>query len=349
MQVLFFRAKENVVVNAAIIGASGYSGAELLRVLSAHPGVRVRKVTAASSAGQRVDALYPAFAGQCDLAYDELVPAELDGIDVAFVALPSGEAMNVVPRLRERVGKIVDLGGDFRLRSPELYEKFYRRRHTAPELLACAVYGLPELNRDSIAGAALVANPGCYPTAAILALLPALKHGVINPGGIVINALSGVSGAGRSASVEMSFAEINENVRAYKIGAHQHIPEIESVLSGASGAAVTASFVPHLIPITRGIYSTAHAGLAVTVTAAELLTLYEEFYASHPFVRITRQVPQILAVSRTNYCDIALAIEPRTNQLIVMSVIDNLVKGAAGQAVQNMNLMFGLSEATGLK
>ena len=211
------------------------------------------------------------------------------------------------------------------------------------------MYGLPEINRDLIAAAGFVANPGCYPTSAILALLPALKHGIINPSGIVINSLSGVSGAGRSASVDMSFAELNENVRAYKIGTHQHIPEIESVLSGASGTPVTASFVPHLIPVTRGIYTTAHANLAVTVSADELLTLYGEFYATHPFVRMTRQVPQILAVVKTNFCDVGLAIEPRTNQLIVMSVLDNLVKGAAGQAVQNMNLMFGVPETTGLK
>jgi N-acetyl-gamma-glutamyl-phosphate reductase len=349
MQVLFFPGGQSVVVNAAIIGASGYSGAELLRVLSSHPGVRVRKVTAASSAGQRVDALYPALAGQCDLSYDELIPAGLEGIDVAFVALPSGEAMKVVPLLREKVGKIIDLGGDFRLRSTALYEKYYRRPHTAGELLESAVYGLPEINRGLTAAATLVANPGCYPTGAILALLPALKHGIIHPGGIVINSLSGVSGAGRSSSVDMSFAEINENVRAYKIGTHQHIPEIESALSGVSGSPVSASFVPHLVPVTRGIYTTAHAGLAVTVSAKELLALYEGFYATHPFVRITRAVPQLLAVTKTNYCDIAIAIEERTNQLIVISVIDNLVKGAAGQAVQNMNLMFGLPETTGLK
>ena len=348
MQEEFLTESGNAVVNAAIIGASGYSGAELLRVLSSHPGVRVQKVTAASSAGKRVDALYPAFAGQCDLEYDELVPAGLDGIDVAFVALPSGEAMKIIPLLRDRVRRIIDLGGDFRLRSAGLYEKYYRHLHTAPELLTAAVYGLPELNRDLIAAAKFVANPGCYPTGAILALLPALKHGIIHPGGIVINSLSGVSGAGRSASVEMSFAEINENVRAYKIGIHQHIPEIESVLAEASGAAVTVSFVPHLIPITRGIYTTAHAGLSVALSAAELLTLYEEFYAPHPFVRITRQVPQMLAVTRTNYCDIGIAIEGRTNQLIVMSVIDNLVKGAAGQAVQNMNIMCGFNETEGL-
>jgi len=349
MQAQLLHEEGNAVVNAAIIGASGYSGAELLRILSAHPGVRVQKVTAASSAGKRVDALYPAFAGQCDLEYDELVPAGLDGIDVAFVALPSGESMKIIPLLKERVGRIIDLGGDFRLGSAELYEKYYRHGHTAPALLSTAVYGLPELNRDSIAAAKFVANPGCYSTSAILALLPALKHGIIDPAGIVINSLSGVSGAGRSASVDMSFAEINENVRAYKIGTHQHIPEIERVLTEASGATVTVSFVPHLIPITRGIYTTAHAGLAVALTSAELLTMYEEFYAPHPFVRITRQVPQILAVTRTNYCDIGIAIEGRTNQLIVMSIIDNLVKGAAGQAVQNMNLMFGFPEATGLK
>jgi len=340
---------ESLVVNAAIIGASGYSGAELLRILSSHPGVRVRKVTASSSAGQRVDALYPAFAGRCDLAFDELVPSGLDGIDVAFVALPSGEALKVVPLLKEKVGKIIDLGGDFRLRSAALYEKYYKRPHTAPELLPGAVYGLPEINRAQVASAALVANPGCFPTGAILALLPALKHGIISAGGIVINSLSGISGAGRSAAVEMSFSELNENARAYRVGTHQHIPEIETVLAGASGAPVTASFVPHLIPVTRGIYTTAHAGLAVTVSAAELLTLYREFYASHPFVRITGQIPQLLAVTRTNYCDIGIAVESRTNQLIVMSVIDNLVKGAAGQAVQNMNLMFGLPEETGLK
>jgi len=337
------------MVNAAIIGASGYSGAELLRVLSAHPAVNVKKVTAASSAGQRVDALYPAFAGQCDLAYDQLVPPDLEGIDVVFVALPSGEAMKVVPALKGRVGRIIDLGGDFRLKEKAQYEKFYKRPHTEPGLLASAVYGLPEVNRDDIAGASLVANPGCYATSAILGLLPALKHGVIEPAGIVINALSGVSGAGRSASVDMSFAEINENVRAYRLGAHQHIPEIESVLSGASGAAVSVSFVPHLLPITRGIYATTHAALSVGVSAQELLTMYMEFYAPHPFVRVTPGIPQILSVTRSNFCDIGLVVEPRTNQVIIMSVIDNLVKGAAGQAVQNMNLMFGLPETTGLK
>jgi N-acetyl-gamma-glutamyl-phosphate reductase len=337
------------VIRAVIIGASGYSGAELLRILSSHPEVAVTKVTAASSAGQRVDALYPAFAGVTDLAYESLVPEELGDADVAFIALPSGEAMNIVPALAGQVKKIIDLGGDFRLKQGSLYEKYYGRPHTAAGLLSTAVYGLPELNRADIAASRLVANPGCYPTGALLALLPALAHGVVAPDGIVINALSGVSGAGRSATVALSFAEVNENVRAYKIGTHQHIPEIECVLAAVAGAPVAVSFVPHLLPITRGIYTTIHARCAIRVTDAELAALYADFYRSHPFVRMTGGIPQIQSVARTNYCDLGLYLERRTDQLIVTSVIDNLVKGAAGQAVQNMNLMFSLPETTGLR
>ncbi|HXX65394.1 MAG TPA: N-acetyl-gamma-glutamyl-phosphate reductase [Bacteroidota bacterium] len=337
------------VVNAAIIGASGYSGAELLRILSTHPEVRIRRVTAASSAGQRVDALYPALAGQCDLEYEELLPEKLSDIDVAFLALPSGQAMNIVPELKAKVPRIIDLGGDFRLKSPALYEQYYKHPHTAASLLESAVYGLPEMNRKAVASATLVANPGCYATSVILALLPALEHGIARGQGIVINSLSGVSGAGRSASVEMSFAEINENVRAYKLLTHQHIPEIESVLGGAFGGALSVSFVPHLVPLTRGIYTTVHAQLATNVRASEVVTLYQQYYATHPFVRITNSIPQILSVRGTNYCDIALYVDQRTNQLIIISVIDNLVKGAAGQAIQNMNLMFALDETTGLR
>lgn len=338
----------SIVVHAVIIGASGYSGTELLRILSTHPDVTIRAVTAASSAGQRVDALYPAFTGLTDLVYQGLLPADLSGVDVVFVALPSGEAMKVIPAIRDQVERVIDLGGDFRIRSADLYEAYYKRRHVAPAMLSEAVYGLPELRREEIRRARLVANPGCYPTGAILGLLPALAGGAVLREGIVINSLSGVSGAGRSASVEMSFAEVNENVRAYKIGTHQHIPEIETILSSAAGGDVTVSFVPHLLPITRGIYTTTHATLADGITMERVTALYREYYASHPFVRLTRQIPQIISVLRTNFCDIGLFHEPRTNQLIITSVIDNLVKGAAGQAVQNMNLMFALPETAGL-
>jgi N-acetyl-gamma-glutamyl-phosphate reductase len=333
------------MTTVSIIGASGYSGAELMRLLSRRSDIRLAQITANSSAGQRVDMLYPDLAGRIDLAFEEYHPDRLLPVDLAFVALPSGQAMGIVPHLRARAKRVIDLGGDFRLKSPDQYLRYYKHAHSAVELLADAVYGLPELNAKTIATAPLVANPGCYPTGAILAL----SMGLIEPERIVINSLSGVSGAGRSSAVDMSFSEINENVRAYKLGVHQHIPEIESVLREATARPVSVSFVPHLIPITRGIYTTIHANIAGTTSEEEFIERYETFYRGAPFVRIKPDVPQIQAVVRTNYCDIGLKVEPRTHQLILMSVIDNLVKGAAGQAVQNMNLMLGFPEDTGLR
>jgi len=336
------------MIRAAILGASGYSGAELLRILARRSDVAVEKVFAATSAGQRVDALYPALAGRMDLVFEPIsgdIPA---GIDVVFLALPSGEAMGLVPGLLGRSTKVIDLGGDFRLPSAELYRTYYRRDHAAPDLLGKAVYGLPELHRSAIAGASFVANPGCYPTSVILALLPALKANCIVPETIVINSLSGVSGAGRSASLELSFSEVNENIRAYKVGSHQHTPEIEMALGEIAGKPVPVTFVPHLIPITRGIYTTVTATLNVAVTGAELTALYENTFADEPFVRVKQQIPQIRDVVQTNFCDIAVTVETRTRRVIISSVIDNLVKGAAGQAIQNMNLMFGIQETQGL-
>ena len=337
------------MIKASIIGASGYSGWELIRLLSNHPDVKLEKVTAASSAGQRVDALYPAFSGRVDLTYESFEDNHLDGADVAFVALPSGEAMRIVPELLQQVKRVIDLGGDFRLPSAEMYERYYKHTHSTPELLGTAVYGLPELNAKLIAGACFIANPGCYPTSAILTLLPALRNGLIQHNGIVINSLSGVSGAGRSASLELSFAEVNENIRAYKVGTHQHIPEIQSVLSAAAGEPVEVSFVPHLVPITRGIYTTVHAQLDGEMDIKAVRDVYTKFYADAPFVRVKQQIPQIKDVVYTNYCDIGIVVEERTNRLIIISVIDNLIKGAAGQAIQNMNIMFGLPEKTGLQ
>jgi N-acetyl-gamma-glutamyl-phosphate reductase len=337
------------VIRAAIIGASGYSGAELMRILSARTDVVLESVTANTSVGQRVDAVYPALTGSVDLVFEEFRPGETQRVDVAFVALPSGQGMGVVPHLLGHADRVIDLGGDFRLKSTAAYEQYYGHAHAAPGLLSEAVYGLPELNRGAIAGARLVANPGCYATSAILALLPALTHALVRPEAVAITAVSGISGAGRTSSVDMSFTELNENVRAYKLGIHQHVPEIEEALRQASGLPATVSFVPHLIPVTRGIYATVHATLVRDVTPAELLTLYDEYYRGAPFVRIRRQVPQVQSVVRTNYCDIGLSVDRRTNQLVILSTIDNLVKGAAGQAVQNMNLMFGLPEETGLR
>jgi N-acetyl-gamma-glutamyl-phosphate reductase len=337
-----------MMITYAIIGASGYSGAELMRLLTPRSDTRLVRAIARSSAGERVDTLYPSLAGRVDLRYDAFDPALFDGVDLVFVALPSGEAMTIVPEIQHRVGRVIDLGGDFRLPSTALYEKYYKKPHTAPSLLGSAVYGLPELHREKIREATFVANPGCYPTSAILGLLPALTKGVVEPEGIVINSLSGVSGAGRTHTVDYSFTELHDNVRAYKIGNHQHIPEIQSVLAGASGVPVTLSFVPHLIPTARGIYTTIQSDLAKPVGIEEVTALYKEYYADAPFVRVKSTVPQMGSVVYTNYCDIGLFIEPHTQKLIVISTIDNLVKGAAGQAIQNMNLMFGLPEATSL-
>lgn len=336
------------LVKAAIIGASGYAGAELLRILSSRDDVTVNMVTAGSSVGKRVDELYPAFSGSVDLELEPFNADRLDDIDVAFLALPSGVAMNVVPQVLNSVDRIIDLSGDFRLPTASLYEQFYRHTHASPGLLREAVYGLPELHKDRIATARLIANPGCYPTSAILALLPALKHRIVAPEDIVINALSGVSGAGRSASLELSFSEINENIRAYKIGTHQHIPEIQSVLGQATGQNISVCFVPHLVPLNRGIYTTIYVRLQTHLTEAELFEIYQEYYEHTPFVRTKKEIPQIKNVLYTNYCDIGVTIEQRTNRLIIISVIDNLIKGAAGQAVQNMNIMFGLPEEKGL-
>ena len=337
------------LITAAVLGASGYSGAELLRLLNSREDVEIAHCVAASSAGKSVAELYPMFAGMIDRVYEPYDPNNLSGIDVAFLALPSGEAMRIVPEIYGKVGRIIDLGGDFRLSSPNLYQEFYHREHTSSHLLADAVYGLPELNFDAIQSATLVANPGCYPTSAILALLPALRNKLVSPSNIIINSMSGVSGAGRSASLEMSFSEVNENIRAYKIGKHQHIPEIQSVLERAAGEHVSMSFVPHLVPITRGIYTTVHADLLDNVREEDIAGAYGEFYLDAPFVRIKKEIPQLSNVIRTNFCDIHFTIEPRTNQLIVVSVIDNLVKGAAGQAIQNMNIMFQISQERGLQ
>ncbi len=336
------------MIKAAIIGASGYSGAELTKILLNHKCVELSKVFANSSAGKSVDQVYPYFKKRLNLVFEQYTPDAVDGIDVTFIALPSGEAMHIVPTLIEKKKRIIDLGGDFRLKDSTLYEKFYKRNHNAPSYLSKAVYGLPELQKKQIACAQLVANPGCYSTSAILALAPALQAGIIKELGIVVNSLSGVSGAGRSSAAELSFVEVNESVKAYRVAVHQHTPEIQMALEAVINRQVQLTFVPHLLPITRGIYTTIYGELTREVSEEEINELYKKFYSDAPFVRILKNVPEIKNVNYTNYCDIGLKVDPSNNKLVVLSTIDNLVKGAAGQAVQNMNIMSGFPETEGL-
>jgi N-acetyl-gamma-glutamyl-phosphate reductase len=334
---------------AAVVGASGYSGIELVSILCRHPRVSLGPLFAQSSAGKRVDALYPALRGRVASSFEPYSPDAACRSDAVFIALPSGEAMSIVPELLKRGKRVIDLGGDFRLKDVSQYVSYYKRDHTAPDSLASAVYGLPEWNADAIRTATLLSNPGCYPTSAMLPLIPLLREGIVSNTGIVINSLSGVSGAGRSSSVDLSFAEVEGSVKAYKVGVHQHIPEIEMGLStfGAAGSSVT--FIPHLLPVTRGILTTIVAPLAGSTSAGAIAQAFERWYGRAPFVRLVGEQPaQISAVVHTNFIDIGWKLHAEKGQVIILSAIDNLVKGAAGQAVQNFNVMFGYPETEGL-
>lgn len=336
-------------MNVSILGGSGYSGAELLKLLLQHPHATIKRIFANNSAGKRVDEVYGQFKGRTELVYERYALALISDSDLVFVALPSGEAMHIVPELIKAKKRVIDLGGDYRLKDINAYQKYYRREHVSAESVTEAVYGLPEWNSAQIKNARIVANPGCYATSAILPLLPLIKEGVIESEGIVISSLSGVSGAGRSSSVDLSFSEVNESVRAYKVAVHQHTPEIEAALSGEIHRPVKVTFVPHLIPITRGIYSSIYARLTKNHDAGLLSSIYQKYYFNTPFVRFTESsIPEIKNVNYTNFCDIGVVVDEANNRVVALSVIDNLIKGAAGQAIQNMNLMFGLKETEGL-
>jgi N-acetyl-gamma-glutamyl-phosphate reductase len=338
------------MISVSVLGASGYSGVELLKILVRHPGVQIDKLFANSSAGKHLANIAPSFSKTLDKVLDVYSLDKIMKSDLIFIALPSGEAMTLVPAMLSAGKRIIDLGGDFRLQDVSLYERYYKRNHSASATIKQSVYGLPEWNFDQIKSASLIANPGCYPTSAILPLAPLLKEGVIEPNGIAINSLSGVSGAGRSALADMSFAEVNESVRAYKVGTHQHIPEIKSTLESLSNTRVKLSFVPHLLPITRGIYTSIYANVTKPVDEQTILAAYEKYYTSAPFVRYSATaVPEIKNVAYTNFIDIGFHINQENGQLVVLSTIDNLIKGAAGQAVQNMNIMCGMNETEGLK
>ncbi len=335
---------------AAILGASGYTGGELLRFLLTHPHVEAAYLTADKHAGRNISDVFPHLGGFLDRRLEPLDPGALPrNIDVVFLALPHGESARIVKELYSRDIKIIDLGADFRL-SRGVYKDWYGE-HPCPELIEEAVYGLPEINRPAIKGAKLIANPGCYPTSAILGLAPLLKENLIEPDSIIVDSKSGVSGAGRSPSLDYHFCEVNEGVRAYKVGEHRHMPEIEEVLSVYSGTGVNVSFTPHLIPMDRGILSTIYVRLKKKRTTGQLIGLFEEHYGKERFVRISPEkvYPSTSQVRGSNFCDIGMRADEGKKTAVIVSVIDNLVKGASGVAVQNMNIMMGFEESAGLE
>lgn len=340
------------MIKIAIIGASGFTGEELVRLLVNHAEAEIVCVTSETYAGRAIGDVYPNLTGANVPNFVNASSAAVNGVDVAFVALPHGESMAAVPGLLKTGLKVIDLSGDFRLSSAEDYAAWYKKAHLAPELLNKAVYGLPELFGDKIKGASLISNPGCYPTSVLLGAAPLLAGGIAYAKDIIIDSLSGVSGAGRAATAETHYCSADESVSTYKAGGiHQHIPEMERYLSEIAGEEAMISFTPHLAPFSRGIYSTIYADLAKDISADDLTAVYEKYYESSYFVKVlpAGKYPNLKAVCGSNFCHIGVTADERCGRAIIVSAIDNLVKGASGQAIQNMNILFGLPEETGLK
>ncbi len=339
------------MISVGIVGATGYTGVELLRLLAEHPDVRVSMITSRAEQGRRVDAIYPALRGVCDLAFVEPDAERLTDCDLVFFATPHGVAMDSMPELIRRGVRVVDLSADFRLQDVELWEQWYGQAHACPDLVKDAVYGLPEVHREAIKNAQLVAAAGCYPTSVQLGLLPLLRDGLVDPQSLIANAASGVSGAGRQAKIDNLFSELNDSFKAYAVTGHRHLPEIEQGLASVAEKPVSLTFVPHLLPIVRGIHSTLYAKLTTDVDEEALQALFEACYENEPFVDVlpAGDLPQTRSVKGSNLCRISVTRPLGRDQVVVCSAIDNLVKGASGQAVQCMNIMLGLNETAGLK
>jgi N-acetyl-gamma-glutamyl-phosphate reductase len=332
-------------MKAGILGASGYTGSELLRLLAGHPEFEVAVVTAHSHAGEAVGAHTPSLAAAYPgLVYEESDPGGFDGLEVVFCGLPHGESQRIVPELRSRVGLVVDLAADFRLKDAALYRAWYGEEHDAPELLADAVYGLPELFREGLAGATLVAAAGCYPTAAGLALAPLVRNALVEPTGIVVDAASGVSGAGRGLKESLHFGTVDEDFTAYGLLNHRHTPEMEQIIGGE------VLFTPHLVPMTRGILATCYARPVAggTLTTDDAMGALHDAYDAEPFVVVTDDPPSTKATAGSNAAHVTARVDPRTGWVICLCALDNLVKGASGQAIQCANAVLGLTETTGL-
>lgn len=342
---------ESNLIKVGIVG-DGYTAEELTRLLAIHPEVKVEAITSLYNIGKFFQEVFPNLAGYTDVICEKMeLRSFVERCDGVFVALPHGQAVPIVKEAIAQSKKVVDLGADFRLKQVEVYESWYQVKHEATDLLEEAVYGLPELFGEQISVARVVANPGCFPTGAILGMAPALKAGLIDTHSIIVDSKTGVSGAGRTLALASHFCEANENTRAYKVCSHRHSPEIEQVLSQVAGEEVRISFSPHLVPMSRGILSTIYSSLRQNITRKEIQELYEEFYKGKFFIRVLPEgeFPMTKAVYASNHCDIGMTIDERNGRLIVITAIDNLVKGASGQAIQNLNLLFGLPETCGLE
>ena len=340
------------MIKAGIIGATGYAGNELVRLLMGHKEVEIKWYGSRSYIDQKYAEVYQnMFEIVDDVCMDDNMEALAEQVDVIFTATPQGFLAGVLNEGLLEKTKIIDLSADFRIKDVAVYEKWYKIEHKSPQFIGEAVYGLCEVNRDKVKNARLVANPGCYTTCSILTAYPLVKEGLIDPDTLIIDAKSGTSGAGRSAKVDSLFCEVNENIKAYGVASHRHTPEIEEQLSYAAGKPVVISFTPHLVPMNRGILVTAYASLTKEVTWEEVRAAYDKYYKDEYFVRVLDKdvVPQTRWVEGSNFADVNFKIDPRTNRIVMMGAIDNMVKGAAGQAIQNMNLLFGLPENTGLK
>lgn len=335
------------MTRVAILGATGYSALELIKILLRHPAVEIVAATSRQEGNLPIASVHPCLTGRLDLRLEDLGPAEAASrADCVFSCLPHGVTAGLVPQMLSGKCRVIDFSADYRLKDARVYEQWYGEKHADPERLASAVYGLPELFRSQIKVASLIANPGCYPTSAILALAPLLKAGLIEPTGIIIDSKSGVSGAGRTPKLATLFPECNENLSAYNVGKHRHTPEIEQVLSTAAGREAEVIFTPHLVPMDRGILSTAYSRPHGVVSEKQAIAALREFYADEPFVCVVDHLPGSKDVSGTNFCHVTARVV--RDRLITVSCLDNLIKGAAGAAVQNFNLMFGHPETTAL-
>ena len=339
------------MIRVGILGATGYAGIETVRLLLRHENAEITRIVSHSYEGKKISELYPNLCGICDIVCTGLDVEDIAAnCDLVFTALPHGASKEVIPSLYNKGLKVIDLSGDFRYDDPAVYEQWYGQPHSDPELLAESVYGLCELHRKKIKGARLVGNPGCYTTCSITALYPLAQSGFADNHSIIIDAKSGVTGAGRGLSLPSMFCECTETMKAYKIATHRHTSEIEQEISRAAGEPVMLSFTPHLAPLKRGILATSYVNLKEKKTAAELVALYKDFYKDEPFIRVYDEgtLPEIKHVAGSNYVGIGIVVDERLNRAVIVSCLDNLVKGAAGQAIQNMNIMCGFPEDMGL-